>query len=133
MREIRAKNHSSNAFTLIELLVVIAIISMLIGILLPALGEARNAARQLKDSVNLREIVGLMVVWGNSNEGHYPLPSKIDIDDATMDDNPSYLKNNTGNILSLMVQNGMPSKILISPSEVNQQIEQDQGYELATG
>lgn len=131
MREIRAKNHSSNAFTLIELLVVIAIISMLIGILLPALGEARNAARQLKDSVNLREIVGLMVVWGNSNEGHYPLPSKIDVDDATMDDNPSYLKNNTGNILSLMVQNGMPSKILISPSEVNQQIEQDQGYELA--
>ncbi len=127
----KAKNPSSHGFTLIELLVVIAIISMLIGILLPALGEARNAARQLKDTVNIREVVGLMVVWGNSNEGRYPLPSRIDVDDATMNDNPSYLKDNTGNILSLLAQSGMPTKILISPSEVNTQIDQDQGYELA--
>jgi prepilin-type N-terminal cleavage/methylation domain-containing protein len=125
------RKSSTAAFTLIELLVVIAIISMLIGILLPALGQARDAARKLKDSVNIREVMGLMVVWGNANEDRYPLPSQIDADNSTMNDNPSYLKDNTGNIFSLLVNNGMPSKILISPSEVNAEIAQDERYELA--
>ncbi len=58
-------------FTLIELLVVVAVIALLIGLLLPALGSARDSAKQAACLSNLRQIGVAALSYANENKGYF--------------------------------------------------------------
>jgi prepilin-type N-terminal cleavage/methylation domain-containing protein len=61
-----------NAFTLIELLVVIAIIALLIGILLPALGAARQSAKTVVDGTRLQQLGVAIELYQNDFSRQLP-------------------------------------------------------------
>lgn len=67
------KRSLRKGFTLIELLVVVAIIALLIAILLPSLGRARELANRATCSANIRGVIQSMVLYSADNVDTFPL------------------------------------------------------------
>jgi prepilin-type N-terminal cleavage/methylation domain-containing protein/prepilin-type processing-associated H-X9-DG protein len=67
------RQRQSEGFTLVELLVVIGIIAVLMGIMLPALGRARESARRAACLSNLRQVHAAFHYYAANNNDKVPL------------------------------------------------------------
>lgn len=107
---IHERSSSCRAFSLIELLVVIAIISILMGILLPTLGQARSIARQTDCASRERQLATALLtytldnkdkwhaVWDNNalrfrkllGDRYYLIPSFVETPDRSLQPTDAY-------------------------------------------
>lgn len=114
------------AFTLVELLIILVVLAVIAAVIVVTQMPRGSAMR---DATQVRGILQGMVIWAGNNQDRYPLPSLVDVNNATVAEQGAF-KDTTANIYSMLIWTGaLPVDLCVSPSEVNRNIAVMEGYE----
>ena len=116
-----ARNRRRSGFTLIELLVVIAIIGVLIALLLPAVQAAREAARRIQCTNNLKQI-GLALHNYHDRVGALPGAELVfngSSFSALAHMLPGLEQGNVYNAINFSLFNGDPANATVTHTSIN--------------
>lgn len=78
MKMLKKSDRPHSGFTLIELLVVIAIIAVLVALLLPAIGNAKERANRVKCNGNMRSWGAAYAIYLGDSQGKFPSQGSTD-------------------------------------------------------
>ncbi len=112
-----------SGFTLVELLIVIAIVSMLVGMVMPSLGRARELARRAACKANLKAIGNAMYAYATQSNTYpdvYPDRGGAYMVGAAVTDPKYSLKGNSCSMYLLVRLGDVPSSAFICPSTDHQ-------------
>ncbi|QOJ00220.1 MAG: prepilin-type N-terminal cleavage/methylation domain-containing protein [Phycisphaeraceae bacterium] len=63
----------ARAFTIVELMVVLGVVAVLVGLMLPALGNAREESRRTQRSIVLKQNAALIALYTESHKDVFPI------------------------------------------------------------